>query len=478
LNPLDNKLLVKRRGDPIRISRLPLQPQKKPSVLGYWKSGDSFTVYLDRERLAEFTDTPAFLPASDNRLFIFLRPGEHLVLHSIQVKYKSGRKAGTFQPGDASVTVQYKGSTFFFNVYSEPQVFNNKNYTLYRLENVTGLKKDIATLQREKNHLAQRIRQETEFVGQAPSILKIKENIPVVAGSDLSVLIEGETGTGKEVLARSIHEASRRHEKPFMKIDCSAIPENLLESELFGHAKGAFTGAQHDHKGRFEQAQGGTVFLDEIANLPMSTQAKLLNVLQDFKVQPIGSTQTVKLDIKLITASNIPLNFYIRQGKFREDLFYRLNQFSFRLPGLGERPEDVPLLAGHFLKEANALYEKSITGFSSAALTKIYNTSWPGNIRQLRNAVLRAVLFCQEKMIQPKDIALEEASGKVLSAALGKSPVRKKQGRLTKKGLMAALKEENGKILRVAKRFNVCRLTVYRKLREFRINIDGYRKMS
>ncbi|HEX8964666.1 MAG TPA: sigma 54-interacting transcriptional regulator [Rhodocyclaceae bacterium] len=213
----------------------------------------------------------------------------------------------------------------------------------------------------------------------------------LVAGGDASVLIRGPSGSGKEVLARAIHRASRRSGAPFLAINCGAIPEQLLESELFGHVKGSFTGALRDHRGLFQEADGGTLFLDEIGDMPLLLQVKLLRVLEERQVRPVGSARSVPIDVRIVSATHRALEDEIAAGRFREDLYYRLNVVTLALPALAERRDDIPLLAAHFLRQVGAKYEKKLSGFSPEAMELLVGAAWPGNVRQLYNVVEHAV---------------------------------------------------------------------------------------
>ena len=238
----------------------------------------------------------------------------------------------------------------------------------------------------------------------------------LVARSDASVLIQGASGTGKELLARAIHNASRRSEGPFVTVNCAAIPEPLLESELFGHRKGAFTGATYDHKGLFQTADGGTIFLDEIGDMPLALQAKLLRSLQDREVRPVGATQTVPVDVRIISATHRDLEERVTAGAFREDLYYRLNVVSFRVPPLAERREDIVPLAQHFLRSVAERYGKSVRSFAPEALELLIGAPWPGNVRQLQNVIEQSVAL---------------ATGSIIPAALVQSALRAEPQGLT-----------------------------------------------
>lgn len=246
-----------------------------------------------------------------------------------------------------------------------------------------------------------------EIIGQSPEIINIKKEIINVSKSDATVLITGESGTGKELVARAIHKLSNRNNKPFVPINCAAIPSELLESELFGYKKGAFTGANYDKPGIFEAANGGTVFLDEIADMPLSLQSKLLRVLQESVVRPIGSNIEKRVDIRLIAATNKNLSDEIEKGSFREDLYYRLNVFNIHLPPLRDRKDDLLLLINHFIEKYSKKYMKNIKGISFPALRLLENYSFPGNVRELENIIERAVIIEKTSKILPSSISLK-----------------------------------------------------------------------
>jgi DNA-binding NtrC family response regulator len=245
-----------------------------------------------------------------------------------------------------------------------------------------------------------------EIMGPSDGIARLISDVNRVAESDFTVVILGETGSGKEVVARAIHRASPRFKGPFIPVDCGAIPETLLESELFGHERGAFTGADTQRPGKFEMAQAGTLFLDEISNMPLGSQAKLLRVLQEKKVYRVGSTKPLEVDVRLLAASNQDLGALAVPGSFRRDLFYRLNEFTITVPPLRERKEDIPYLAKRFLDTANIELNKQVGGFSEAALNVLFSYNWPGNVRQLRSTIRRATLMADE-IITEKDLDLK-----------------------------------------------------------------------
>jgi transcriptional regulator with PAS, ATPase and Fis domain len=242
-------------------------------------------------------------------------------------------------------------------------------------------------------------------IGLSESLVEVYRVIDRVADTTCTILITGESGTGKELVARAVHRASPRAPKAFVAVNCGAIPEALLESELFGHARGAFTGAHANKVGRIALAEGGTLFLDEIGEMPMSLQVKLLRILQAREYSPVGDNRTLKADVRIVAATNVNLESAVQAGTFREDLYYRLNVIHLTVPALRERPEDVPLLVQHFLKKAKERVGRhNIGGVSRAAAQVLADYQWPGNVRELENTVERAVLLCQGSLIEPKDL--------------------------------------------------------------------------
>ena len=237
------------------------------------------------------------------------------------------------------------------------------------------------------------------IITRSPEMERVLEQARMVAASDVSVLITGASGSGKELLAGAIHKASPRADKPFVAINCGALPEQLLESELFGHARGAFTGAVSEHRGLFQAADGGTLFLDEIGDMPLTLQVKLLRALQERHIRPLGSTTSVPVDVRIISATHRDLDRAMREGEFREDLYYRLNVVNLRLPPLKERAEDVPLLAKHLVAQAAARHKPFVKGFSPEALNLLAASAWPGNVRQLVNVVEQCVALTTSPMI-------------------------------------------------------------------------------
>jgi two-component system response regulator AtoC len=241
-------------------------------------------------------------------------------------------------------------------------------------------------------------------IGQTPAMVQVYKTIAKIADTKSTVLLYGESGTGKELVARSIHYNSPRNQRPFIPVDCASLVETLLETELFGHVRGAFTGAVSAKKGLFEEADGGTLFLDELANVSLSMQTKLLRFLQEHEIKRVGGTESLKVDVRIIAATNQQLEPLVREGKFREDLFYRLNVVTITLPPLRERREDIPLLANHFVQKFSEEYKKAISHISPEALEILTQYSWPGNVRELENTIERAVILTVHPIILPEDL--------------------------------------------------------------------------
>jgi DNA-binding NtrC family response regulator len=266
------------------------------------------------------------------------------------------------------------------------------------------LKSEVARLRTEVEHQGRF--DAGSVVAASPAMREVLAMVARVAPTDATVLVQGESGTGKELIARAIHQNSPRKNEAFVPINCGALPENLLESELFGHVKGAFTGAHQNKKGLFEEADGGTLFLDEIGEMTPPTQVKLLRVLQDGEVRRVGGNTGIKTDVRIVAATNQNLHANIEDGAFREDLYYRLQVIVLHLPPLRERQEEILPLAEHYLKAYSQKFRKPIQGFSPAAQDALHEYSWPGNIRELINAIERSVILCQEEQVQPDDLGL------------------------------------------------------------------------
>lgn len=309
------------------------------------------------------------------------------------------------------------------------------------------------------------------IVGQSPQMIKLYEEIKQVSKTDATVLLTGDSGTGKELLASAIHYSSQRKSKPFVKLSCAALPEGIIESELFGHEKGAFTSALYSKKGRFELANEGTLFLDEIGDLPLSTQVKLLRVLETKEFERVGGTQTIKVNIRLISATNQNLEKMMAEKKFRDDLFYRLNVVSINIPRLNERNSDIELLANHFLHKYSIETNKRIDGISKKAMALLKTHPWPGNVRELENAIERAVVFCQDNIIKQEHLPnhiMKWSDSKGISLN-----IPSKYLAVAEKTLITnVIDETNGNMKKASDILGISRGTLYSKMKKLGIRIS------
>jgi len=316
-------------------------------------------------------------------------------------------------------------------------------------------------LRRENRMLRQQLSETyalTELIGQSEAMRKVREQIETVAGVDSTVLIEGESGTGKELVARAVHRLSPRRYNPMVVVHCGALTETLIESELFGHEKGAFTGAQYRKKGKFEAAMGGTVFLDEIADISLKTQTDLLRVLQEREIVRVGGTQSIHVDFRSIAATNRNLTEMVREGRFRSDLFYRLNVFTIHLPPLRDRHGDVPLLATYFLDKYSKQMNRKFTGFDRAALDLLISHQWPGNVRELENIVERAVVVGREPLVRVHDLAVSHPHESADDWSLDS---------LERKHIVRVLEDFGWNQTQAAKALGIDRVTLYHKIRRY-----------
>lgn len=316
-----------------------------------------------------------------------------------------------------------------------------------------------------------RSNQKKFIVGSSPQAQKIMQHIALIAPTDFSVIIQGETGTGKEYVANAIHQKSKRADKPFIAIDCGALPQNLAGSELFGHVKGAFTGALADKPGCFELANGGTIFLDEIGNLSYENQVKLLRVLQERKVKRLGANKSISVDFRVIVATNENLKKAISEGEFREDIYHRLNEFSFEIPPLRERKKDISTFAIHFMEEVNQSLGKSITAIAEDAQKVLENYHWPGNLRELKNIVKRGVLLSLgnelEKIALPEEIQMQAINGSENFSTNGSKVLDLKTAveQAERKAITDALLHTKYNKSKTAEVLKIDRKTLYNKMR-------------
>jgi two-component system NtrC family response regulator len=334
-------------------------------------------------------------------------------------------------------------------------------------------------IEQENRKLHTILEQEIEFagmIGQSPEMLKIFETIHKVASTDATVLITGESGTGKELVARAIHEKSSRNKGPFIAINCGAIPETLLESELFGHEKGAFTGAYIQQNGKFEYADKGTLFLDEIGEMTPRLQSKLLRFLQEKKIQRIGGRNDIEIDTRIIAATNIDLNNAMKEKQFREDLFFRISVISINIPPLRERGDDITLLANTFLERYKVIFKKRIKGFSQEAFDALQHYPWPGNVRELENKLQKAVITADSQTIEPYHLGLEKPLKKeVFHEDMERNydgmTLKEARNRLEKDLIESVVKKHKWNIKRASEELGISRPTLYDLIEKYKLSM-------
>jgi len=339
------------------------------------------------------------------------------------------------------------------------------------------IEEDKKRLVDENTHLRQELRDRYDFsniIGTSGPVRQMYEQVAQVAATNTTVLIRGESGTGKELIAHSIHYNSLRAKKPFIKVSCAALPDSLIESELFGYEKGAFTGADARKKGRFELAEGGTLFLDEIGDLPLATQVKLLRVLQEREFERLGGTETVKVNVRLLAATNKDMEKGIAAGTFREDLYYRLNVFAIFVPPLRDRKADLLMLADHFLDKFSQEHGKNIKRISTPAIDMLASYHWPGNVREMENALERAVLMCDGQVIHahhlPPSLQTAEASGTVMRVSLSDSVAA-----YEKDLIQDTLKTTRGNRAKAARLLDTTERILSYKVRNYSIDVGRFK---
>lgn len=349
---------------------------------------------------------------------------------------------------------------------------------------VNSLHSIVAKLEEEEEHLKleniylkERLSKEYApdlVVGPNKRMEQIYSLITKVAATDSTVLLTGETGTGKGLFARAVHYHSPRSNQPFVPVNCSTLSENLLESELFGHVKGAFTSATSDKPGLFELSNKGTFFFDEIGDISPAIQGKLLEVLQDKSTKRVGGTKPTKVDVRIIAATNKDIEALVKEGRFREDLFYRLNVFPIHLPALRERKEDIPMLAEHFLEEFNREKEKNIKGIHKEALKKLIEYDWPGNIREIENVIERAVVLAEGELIRFQDLPVYLQGKREEKTAAKEKEAIKTLGELEREHILSVLKLTSDKRSEAAKLLGIDRKTLYRKIKGCKLEPVGH----
>ena len=349
-----------------------------------------------------------------------------------------------------------------------------KPYTLDRLHALVNRALEFAALKRENEILKRTLSADSEtfgMIGRNPKLHQIIQTIRTAAPSDASVLIEGESGTGKELVATAFHTQSQRASGPFIRINCSALPHELIESELFGYQKGAFTGADRDKRGLIEAAHGGTLLLDEIAEMPAHLQTKLLRVLQERKLRRLGDEREIAVNFRLLSATNRNTSALLEDGVLRNDLYFRISTIKIKVPPLRERPDDVPLVANHFLERFNAQYNKKIRGLSPETVARLAGYAWPGNIRELESVIERAVLFCEGNQLLPECLPEEFQRSRFSISSLVIPPLVPME-EIEREAILQTLERTSGNIRRSAQILRFPRPTFYRKLKKLGIKVE------
>jgi two-component system NtrC family response regulator len=345
-----------------------------------------------------------------------------------------------------------------YDFFPKPPVLSELNVVLNRAFHLANLEEQNRSLQRA---IELKSRGSGGMIGQCPEMLSIFSTIKKVAPSDVSIFITGENGTGKELVAQALHAAGLRKNGPFIPINCGAIPENLLESELFGHEKGSFTGAHATVQGKLQYANKGTLFLDEIGELPVNLQVKLLRFLQEGVIQRVGGRLDIPIDTRTVCATNVDIVRAIKEGKFREDLYYRISVISINLPPLRERGDDILLLANYFLRMFNEEYRKKVRRFSSASLNFLKSHEWPGNVRELQNRVQRAIIMSNAAALEPSDLGSEMGLPALTEDIQPAVSLREARDRIEREMIVAAIDRHNGNIVKAAEALKVSRPTLY-----------------
>jgi len=364
--------------------------------------------------------------------------------------------------GDIELAVRAirEGATDFITKPWDPEKLIVTLNNAFRLRRSS---QEVKKLKNKQQQLSEDLDRDHRMIhGSSEAMINLMNTVDRVASTDANVLILGENGTGKEVIAREIHRRSKRSEQIFVGVDIGSLSENLFESEMFGHVKGAFTDAREDRTGRFEAADDGTLFLDEIGNIPLSIQAKLLQVIQNRELIRVGDQQAVKIDIRLITATNRPLKQMVAEGTFREDLFYRLNTVAIEAPSLRERGEDVVLLGQYFLEQYSRKYNKPQLGLNKKAIQRLREYPWPGNVRELKHTMERAVILCENVSLGPDDLRLYEGQDSAMDQSFKLDDVEKRT-------IISVVDKCRGNHSKAAEMLNISRTTLYAKLKKYGI---------
>ncbi len=449
--------------DVIRIALDLLRDQTRASSAAFLWIDD--TGHL-KPKLQLPEGSPEQLKLSESLSALVIQQGNAIWINRQEAK-GSGQHLAHFADAICIPLVSMKQVVGAMLIYMERGKFQQQDFDFaISLANIVAVAlvraRQHVTLTQEYQRLSLKNASLDEIVGQSPPVQELKERMSRVARANGSVLIRGESGVGKELVARGVHRLGPRADRPLLTVNCAAIPSELMESQLFGHKAGAFTGAERDHQGFFQQADSGTLFLDEVGELSLAGQAKLLRILEGHPFQPVGSKKTVTVDVRVIAATNRDLLVDVRERKFREDLYYRLSVFELKIPALRERGDDLALLLDYFVQHFKRLHGRAALQLSAAARAKLLAYRWPGNVRQLRNVIDSAVVMAAGPLIESADLGLHDQGGGIELDTL-------RIDHWERKLIVEALKRASGNVPESAKLLGLSRATLYRKLDEYQI---------
>jgi DNA-binding NtrC family response regulator len=477
-----NDLQIKKEGRLIHLAPAGPLPNAEEAAVTVVRRGPNLACFVNGRLVIGYRDAE-MAGQQQSFLYLFLRYKSRLLIRSLSLSTQPSEPAAREAFNEVSFLAGRDNRFQFHPLIHELMYQGRALHYGFVFYDISAFRRDIAFLKKARERISRErdkykalVDKESgkDLAGESPALVRIKREALKAAASNLTILIEGETGTGKEVLAGRIHGQSPYAKGPFIKVDCAGLPETLLESELFGAEKGAFTGAAEARAGKLEAAAGGTLFLDELANINLSTQAKLLNFLQDFTLTRLGSTRKIKVDTRVIAATNAPLKALVEKGAFRADLYYRLSAVKFTLPPLRERQEDIALLCTRFLQEYNAKFNKAVQGFSPAGHKKLLSHHWLGNVRELENVVKKAVLFCEGDVIDADRIEIVSEKPAPAAPAPPEAPAlnipRGDARALTREHIAELLRRHNGIVVRAAAEAGVARSTLFRKIRQLGIS--------
>jgi|SRR3989339_112094 len=479
---IEQLYVVKKEGDLVHAVAGAFPADNNKHSIEIAKRQDQLLLWVDHTLVMSYRD-PDMNDNQEGYIYLYSNATgkRKITLESLQLSVFSHKRRSAM-PINRCVLQNGLETTVEFTQLIDSRIARiyNSFYYVFVLHDVSFFTRNIKSLEKEKEKAflernkfkalaMQGGAEREEMLGVSPKLISIKENAKIAAASSVTILIEGKTGTGKEVLAHYIHRHSLNSEGPFVKVDCSSLPGSLLESELFGFEKGAFTGADHSRKGKLEEAEDGTLFLDEIGNLSANAQVKLLNFLQDFTLERVGSNKKIKVHTRIVTATNESLSELVKQGGFRSDLFYRLNIVNFQLPTLQERKEDIPYLCTHFLQIYNRQFNRSVKGFSAESFQKLIEYDWPGNIRELENVVQRAVLYCENKTIEKDHLNFMPERAPATHAPEALTLPTGNSRSLKREHIVSLLRKNNGIVKYAATEAGISRATMFRKIKKYKI---------